>query len=63
MFSGGTLTISGSGFGSSGSVYLGSQELTVTSWTDSSIEVSADAVEAGDLELSVETNDGVAVDG
>ncbi|WAR05573.1 PKHL1-like protein, partial [Mya arenaria] len=58
---GGSLTITGSSFGSEGIVYLGDTEAIVTSWSDSSIEVTVEVVEAGDLDLVVHTADGVAV--
>ena len=32
-------------------------------WSDSSIVATIDVVEAGDLELLIETSDGLAVDG
>lgn len=41
---------------------LGTQELTVDSWSDTSIVTSLMVTEAGDLELKVGASDGNAVD-
>lgn len=60
---GGTISISGSGFGSStGTVSLGSETLSVTSWSDSAIDAVVGVSKAGDLDLQVETASGLAVD-
>ncbi|XP_052805044.1 fibrocystin-L-like isoform X2 [Mya arenaria] len=58
-----TLTIAGSKFGiNPGTVYLGDNEATVTSWADNVVEVELEITKAGDLDVKVMTTDGLAVD-
>jgi len=57
-----SLTISGSKFGSSaGTVSLGTNEATITSWSDTAITVEVALTTAGDLPLLIVTGDGLAV--
>lgn len=58
------MIIAGSSFSSTvGSVYIGSVQATVVSWTDSQIEADIAAVPAGTQNLIVETDNGRATDG
>ena len=55
---GNIVTISGRGFGSSGSVSFGTNAAEIVSWSDTLIKVKVPAVEAGKYQISVDSEDG-----
>ena len=61
LLAGGTITIDGSSFGSSGSVYIGSKPAVITSFSDSQVVVEVESVDAGIQMVKVETSDGFAL--
>lgn len=60
---GDNVVISGSSFTSSaGKVYVGTEEATVVSWSDTQIEIEVHDIDAGVQDIKIDVNDGLAVD-